>query len=157
MDDIIDKLKQKCIDEVILRNVRALLHADDTLILSFDKELFIHKCNVLVETFHTKTFVLNSDKSCHMVINAPVEYIKADLKIESGWLPYESSVVYLGVMFNDGGLLSEDINNQCRNKDKSVSIKLANFITNNMFAPITVKMKVLNTCVNVSISVKYMC
>ena len=85
-----------------------------------------------------------------MAINAAVEYIKADLEIESCWLPYESSVVYLGVMFNDGGFLSEDINNQCRNKDKSVSIKLGNFITNNMFTPITVTMKVLNTCVSAS-------
>ena len=34
MDDIVDVLKEKCMDELIIRNVHCLLHTDDNLIMS---------------------------------------------------------------------------------------------------------------------------
>ena len=151
MDDVIDILKEKCVQEIIIKNLHSLLHADDTLVLSFDKDLFIHKCDVLLETFRVKKLEVNLEKSCYMIINAPACLAKAHLKLNHGWLPYKPSIVYLGATFTDSGTLADDLNSQARAKDKLISIKLANFITNNLFAPITVKFKVLESCINASI------
>ena len=52
------------------------------------------------------------------------------------------------VMITDNGLLSTDVTLQAQNKYKNISIKLANFITNNMYAPVTVKLEIRDTCVN---------
>ena len=148
MDDVIDTLKEKCVNEFIINNLHCLLHADDTLIMSLDFALFIHKCNVLVKCFGEKKLLLNISKSAYMAINPPSGFLKTNVKIEGGWLPYCSSVVYLGVIVSDNGLLSTDVILQVQSKFKSVSVKFANYITNNIFAPITVKLKVLQTCVN---------
>ena len=54
-------------------------------------------------------------------------------------------------MFTDNGIPGNDINSHTLDKSKSVSIKLANFVTNNLHAPITVKFKVLKSCVTATI------
>ena len=151
MDDVIDTLKEKCINEFIINNLHCLLHADDTLIMSLDFTLFVHKCNVLVKCFKEKKLSLNISKSAYMAISPPAGFLKTDIKIDGGWLPYKSSVVYLGVIVSDSGLLSTDVILQAQSKYKSVSVKFANYITNNKFAPVTVKLKVLRTCVNSAI------
>ena len=151
MDDVINELKEKCANEFIIKNVHCLLHADDTLIMSLDYKQFVHKCNVLVNSFKKKKLSLNMSKSSYFVINPPNDFIKVPLKISTGWLPYEASVVYLGVTITDNGLLSTDVILQTQNKYKNISIKLANYITNNMYSPVTVKLKVLDTCVKAAI------
>ena len=83
-----------------------------------------------------KKLQLNLSKSSYMI-----------LKLKSGWLPYSSTSIYLGVLFTDNGILGNDINRHTLDKSKSVSIKLANFVTNNLYAPITVKFRVLKSCV----------
>ena len=54
MDDIIDSLKENCLIEPILKDLHSLLHADYTVVLSTDRALFIHKCNVLINKIHEK-------------------------------------------------------------------------------------------------------
>ena len=44
MDKLIESLRQKCIVEPILGSIHCILHADDTLVLSTSRELFILKC-----------------------------------------------------------------------------------------------------------------
>ena len=151
MDDVIANLKEKCINEFLLNNLHILLHADDTLIFSFEHNLFIIKCNVLIDSFHDKKLQLNLKKSCYMIVHAKSEGEKVDLRLKSGWLPYSSSVTYLGSLFSDSGHIGADITQHALNKSKGVDIKLANFVTNNLCAPITVKYKVLNSCVTSSI------
>ena len=84
MDDIIDVLKDRCADVLIIRNAHCLLHADDTLIMSLDYKQFIHKCNVLVNSFHKKKLSLNMSKSSYLVTKPPKGFVKLDVKIE--WL-----------------------------------------------------------------------
>ena len=151
MNDIAEILKEKCINEYIIGNLHTLLHADDTTVFSLDHDLFVKKCNVLLDTFQQKKLSLNLKKSSYMIIHAHNDTQKLDLKLSSGWLPYKSSTVYLGSIITDSGALHTDIKQHALNKGKNISIKLANFIYNNMNAPITVKNKVLNTCVNASI------
>ena len=59
MDDGIDVLKEKCVIEPILSDLHCLSHANDTLVLSTNRGMFIDKCNVLLDTFNTKKIGLN--------------------------------------------------------------------------------------------------
>ena len=90
MDDVIDVLKQKCVNEFLIQNLHALLHADDTLVFSFARHLFIIKCNILIDSFHAKKLQLNLSKSSYMILHASDIHVKVDLKLKSGWLPYSS-------------------------------------------------------------------
>ena len=130
MDDLIDVLKQKCVNEFLIHNLHALLHADDTLVFSFARDLFIIKCNILIDSFHAKKQQLNLSKSSYMILDASDIHVKADLKLKSGWLPYSSTSIYLDVLFTGNGIPGNDINRHTLDKSKSVSIKLANFLTN---------------------------
>ena len=147
MDDIVEVLKQKCTDEFIIANLHSLLHADDTLVFSLSRELFKKKCNVLIDTFHKKKLTLNLKKSAYMIVNTKENDFKTDLKLNSGWLPYKSSVKYLGAIFSDSGDIHGDIKAHAESKDKAVSVKFLNFLLDNTQAPITVKFKVLTSCV----------
>ena len=124
---------------------------NDTLVFSFARHLFIIKCNILIDSFHAKKLHLNISKSSYMILHASDIHVKVDLKLKSGWLPYSSTSIYLGVLFTDNGIVGNDINRHTLDKSKSVSIKLANFVTNNLYAPITVKFKVLKSCVTATI------
>ena len=145
--NVVDVLKETCVNEMLIGNLHSLLHADDTLIFSLDRQLFIEKCNVLVDTFHRKKLILNLKKSAFMIINADKNVDKVSIKLNFGWLPYATSVVYLGSIFSDSGDIHADIKSHAQNKDKAVTIKFANFILNNIYSPITVKYKVLMSCV----------
>ena len=59
MDDFIDTIRGKCVDEQMICLLRILLHADDTAVLSTNKALFIRKCNVLMDAFKEKKVSLN--------------------------------------------------------------------------------------------------
>ena len=147
MDDVIDNLKNKCADEFLIKNLHSLLHADDTLIFSLERELFILKCNTLIDSFHLKKLQLNLKKSSYMIINPNTKDSRVDLKLKSGWLPYKDHTIYLGALFTDSGILSNDIINHAVSKNKGVSVKFANFVINHMYCPITVKKKVLQSCI----------
>ena len=51
MNKFIDIVREKCIGEEVIELLHILLHADDTIILSTDRLLFIKKCNVLLAAF----------------------------------------------------------------------------------------------------------
>ena len=152
LDDIIDILKQKCIIEPILNNLHCLLHADDTLLISTSRNNFIHKCNVLINVITSKKMSLNYKKSGYMIINGKTNDTRCHLKIESGWLEYKTSHKYLGAIFNDLGNLREDVTTFLDKKHKDVNVKLANFMNKNQLAPIMMKLKVVNACVNSSLT-----
>ena len=86
LDDVIDHLKEKCVPEQILGDLHCLLHADDTLLLSTDRELFKIKCNTLIETVKNKKMSMNSSKSGYMIINPKKEDLRNDLKLDDEWL-----------------------------------------------------------------------
>ena len=99
LDDIIKLLKDKCIPEPLLEDLHCLLHADDTMIMSTNRELFIRKCNVLTDTLDDKKMLLNYKKSGFMIVNGTRNNLRCDLKIKSGWLKYKSTQKCLGVIF----------------------------------------------------------
>ena len=118
------------------------------MILSTNREQFIHKCNILVKSLFEKKMILNFKKSGYLVINAWSQDFKSFIKLTTGWLPYKSTQKYLGVMFSDTGLIKHDINVFIKRKSKEINVKLASFLRKNEFAPIHVKLKVVNACIN---------
>ncbi len=151
MDDIIDTLKEKCLIEPILKDLHSLLHADDTVVLSTNRELFIHKCNVLIDTIKEKKMSLNYKKSGYFIINGMAEDVKCNLKLKSGWLNYNGVQKYLGAIFTDSGSLSNDIPMFLKKKTKEVNVKFARFLVKNEYAPLYVKLKVVDACINSSL------
>ena len=151
MDEFISLLREKCIDENVIGNLHILLHADDTVILSTNRELFTTKCNTLITALTEKKLSLNIKKSGFMVITPQNPQDRIDVKLENGWLCYTKEFIYLGVIFSDNGVVNVDVNLHVNGKSKSVFIKLANFMRNNGFAPITVKCKVLNACLRAAL------
>ena len=151
MDQFISMLRQKCISENILGELHMLLHADDTAVFSTTYELFINKCNILITSYKENRLELNFKKSSFMIINPKKHDYRVNIKLNSGWLSYEKAVTYLGVIISDTGILHEDLASYITEKSKSVYVKLANFIRNNPFAPVTVKLKILKACLESSL------
>ena len=151
MDEFVDIVRQKCVTENILGMLHILLHADDTAVISTNAQLFIKKCNALLDAFKDKRVSLNLKKSGYLIINPRKFSDRTDVKLSSGWLFYKSSFMYLGAIFSDNGTIHHDINLHTNEKVKSVYVKLANFMRNNPAAPITVKRKILTACLNASL------
>ena len=72
-----------------------------------------------------------------MIINPDTE--RCNIKLESGWLTYTKEFIYLGAIFSDSGTVADSLDLHVRAKNKSVYIKLANFIRNNSYAPYLLK------------------
>jgi hypothetical protein len=90
------------------------------------------------------------NKSAYMVING-LDAQKHDLQIGDKCLKYQARQTYLGAIITDTGNLTHDIMQHSKSKQPSVSIKLTNFIRNNKYCPVWIKLKVLTTCVNSSL------
>ena len=75
-----------------------------------------------------------------MIINGKDEDGKSDIKLSAQWIPYKSEKMYLGAIFTDTGIVREDVNLFVKEKSKDAMVKLSNFIYNNKYAPVTVKL-----------------
>ena len=151
MDGFITIMREKCINENIIGSLHILLHADDTVVLSTSRNQFIYKCNTLINEFTLKKLSLNLSKSGFMIISPDSEADRCNIQLNSGWLKYKVNFTYLGAIFSDQGTVNHDLNLHVHSKNKSVYIKLANFVRNNSYAPLGVKKKVLNTCLTAAI------
>ena len=87
-----------------------------------------------------------------MIINGSNVDVKCKLKIESGFLTYRKSQKYLGAIFSESGVIKDDVSSFLAEKNKHVFVKLANFIHRNKHAPIMVKVKVVKTCIDSSLT-----
>ena len=96
MNGLITFLEIHCVQEPIINVIHCLLHADDTVVISTDRETFIRKCNLMLKYFDANKLSLNLSKSKYMIINGKENDIKCDLKLDSGKFEYCSEYVYLG-------------------------------------------------------------
>ena len=152
INDLVQYLEERCQPEPILESLHCLLHADDTAILSTNRELFTMKCNHMLDYFSENTLSLNLSKSGYLIINAKEEDDKCCLQLKNGLLEYKSELTYLGVIITDSGKLANDIESYISSKRSDVTIKYGNFCRKNFLAPLDVKLDVLNTCVAASIT-----
>ena len=152
IDGLFDHLDSKCEGDELLSNLHALIHADDTIILSTNREQFIHKCNQTIAFFTENKLRLNMGKSCYLIINSnSTVHTRSNIILESGLLKYKNSFKYLGVIISDCGSVKQDVKSIIDRKRSNVSIKFTNFCKVNRNAPLDVKLKVLDICVVTSI------
>ena len=85
---------EKCLGEEVIELLH-ILFPNDTVILSTNRLFFIKKCNVLLAAFKLNKVSLNLGKSGFLVINPQSIEDRFNIKLESGWLTYRSSCVYL--------------------------------------------------------------
>ena len=152
MDELITFIQTECVEEPILNIMHCLLHADDTAILSTDRELFITKCNHMLKYFNDNSLSLNFPKSSYMIINGKEGDIKCDLELDFGMLEYKSIYEYLGAIISDCGNISKDIEHYVSRKRANITIKFYNFLRKNFLAPLLAKLKVLDVCVSSSLT-----
>ena len=104
------------------------------------------KCNAMASYFDENQLTLNIDKSGYMVING--DFDKSGLGLNNGILKYVTSYVYLGYTLTDTGLVQEDIDQHISSKRGNSTFKFMNFCRSNYTAPLVIKLKVLDACVN---------
>ena len=85
------------------------MYTDDTVVFSTTYKLFINKCNTLISLYKENHLELNFKKSGFMIINPKNHDYLMNIKLISGWLTYKKSVVYLGVIISDSGVLHKDL------------------------------------------------
>ena len=152
MDGAINYLKSKCDTETILEDLHCLLHADDTAVLSTNINKFITKCDHLIDYYNENKLKLNLNKSAYMIINAKKNDKKVPLQLKSGDIKYESTYIYLGAPISDSGSIAQDLKEHLKLRRPNVLVKLGKFISNNYLCPISIKLKVLQACVNSSLT-----
>ena len=123
MDELVDIVRKHCVKEKVINILHILLHADDTAILSTERDLFIKKCNVLLQSFAERKVSLNLKKPGFLVINPLSRDDRNDIKLCSGWLSYSGTFKYLGVIASDKGSVHDDIGLHVKDREKSVLVK----------------------------------
>ena len=151
MDDLFEHLEQKCSVEEFLKEIHVLIHADDTIILSTNRNQFIHKCNETINFFKKNKLNLNIDKSCFLIINPKEGDRRSCIILNTGVLNYKSKFDYLGVIVSDTGVLKDDVKSFMVRKNGNVSVKFTNFCKTNKNAPLHVKLEVLEKCAKASL------
>ena len=152
MDKIVSYIASKCVEESLLGALHTLLNADDTLIISTNRNHVINKCKAMVELFYNESMLLNMSKSGFMIINPGIKDYKEDIVITGRILKYKHKQTYLGQLFSDTGNISHDISEQINQKAGNITIKLQNVLIKNYFAPFSVKKHVLEACFNSSLT-----
>ena len=152
IDDLIDYLEERCPPEPILDVLHCLLHADDTAIVSTNRENFVNKCNHMLDYFDANELKLNFSKCEYLIINGKEDDQKTSLDLSYGALEYKNVVKYLGMKISDTGSIKEDIDMNIEDKRANVTIKYGNFCRKNFLAPLDIKLTVLNTCVSTSLT-----
>ena len=151
IDGLISYLKTYCVEETLIGSIHCLLHADDTAILCTDWKLFIKKCNLMLSYFKENSLSLNFSKSSYMIINGKDIDEKTDLVRTNGSLEYKCEIVYLGAIFTDTGNVKHDIARYVDLKRSNITIKYNNFIQRNYLAPLSIKLRVLDSCISSSL------
>ena len=107
MDGLFPYLRQHCTTEELLKDFHALVHADDTLIISTNIDKFISKCNHMLDYFTENNLKLNLGKSSYFILNPKRNDRKISIKLKQGLLKYKSVQEYLGVFITDCGVLKK--------------------------------------------------
>ena len=151
IDDLFEYLEDQCEIEEILHDIHALVHADDTIVISTNRLLFIKKCNHAKKFFEKNRLKLNKKKLWFTVINSTDINDKTNINIDDGVIiKHCNQLNYLGVIISDSGSIDIDIKHFLETKRSNVSIKFLNFCSKNRNAPLSVKLDVLDTCVTTS-------
>ena len=129
----------------ILDKLHLLVHADDANILSSTRELMIPKIRSMVKYCSNNKVVLQLSKCKFIAINGSLED-KETVMLDVGPIKCATEVMILGSPLTDSGMIQKDLDLHLKERYTNV-IKFFNLIRSNRCAPISIKLKVLSSCV----------
>ena len=123
INDLIYYIRIRYVSEPLIEVMHVLLHADDTLIISTNRLLFVQKCNYMLDYIHENELRLNLGKSSYLIINGKNTDEKSTIIINNGPLECKSVITFLGFLFSDKGTLNNDIKINIQNKRSNITVK----------------------------------
>ena len=147
INDLIDYMNVNCIPELIIDTIHVLLHADDTLILSTSETSFVSKCNIMLQYFKENKLNLNLKKSGYLVITKIRLLQRKNILINNGLLKYKEVLKYLGIFISDSGSVKLDSEIYIKEVRNEIYTKYTNYCAAYYLAPLSIKLKTLNTCI----------
>ena len=141
--DIITLFKDNFPSEELLHFYHILLHADDSIILATSKKSLIEKFETLSKYCKENNIKLQLSKCCFLAINSKET---ANIEMEGEVIENKSEFVYLGSIITASGDVTKDIRAELKKKGKKLNQFFA-FLSQNRNAPLSVKEKVLESCV----------
>ena len=144
IDDIFTFLEDKCKNSQLFERLHILIHVDDANLLATTKNLIIEKIGHLLEFCGINSILLQASKCWFTVINGTAED-RLPLQVgNNDPIKYAEHLEILGSHIS--GSLRLDLELHFKKRFKNV-IKFFNFIKENRIAPVSVKLKVLKSCV----------
>ena len=129
----------------IFNKLHLLVHADDANILSPTRELMVSKIRSMVRYCDTNKIILQLSKCNFFVINGSAED-KDTVMLDVGPINCVNEVMILGTPLTDTGMGQKDLDLHLKERFTN-AVKFFNFVRSNRCAPISIKLKVLSSCV----------
>ena len=153
INDLIDYVRNRCVNEPLIEAMHVLSYTDDTLIVSTDRLLFKKKSNIMLDYFMENKLRLNLGKSGYLLINGKRNDKKSTIYLQNCPLEYKIEITYLGIIISDTGRMNNDINLFIKEKRSNISVKYTNFCARDYLAPLSVKLSILHSCVIIIINI----
>ena len=134
-------------EEDLIHMFHILVHADDALILATTKLILKEKFQVLESYCEENKIKLQPSKCSFIAINSSD---KDSIVLKDGQIDHNCETIYLGSTITDAGKINYDIKKEIKGKEK-VFNKFFLFLHKNYYAPLKVKLKVLDACLYSSV------
>ena len=146
MEDFMDRLRAM---EPVIRDLNRLTRADETVVISTDRDTFIKKCDFLANVTHKTKMVVNYKKSGYFIINGNEDRLSmAPLQLATGKLEYTRKRAYHGALFTDSGSTKEEVTLFLQQIYHEVITKVSRLLSEKTSTPIATKLSVIRACVN---------
>ena len=129
----------------LLEKIHLIIHADDANILSSTRKLLTAKLRSMLTYCDLNKIRLQLSKCMFLVINGTIED-KKKIELNVGDISAAKEVLILGSHLVETGVLRDELKLHFDLRFKNC-IKFFNYIRSNRCAPISIKLKVLRSCV----------
>ena len=143
---IIDIFKAKFNPEALIYIFHLLMHADDILLLATTRRLAISKLRVLMDYCKENCIKLQLTKCAMMCVNSNDVCDSEPITVDGVTLRSETQEVYLGSVITNSYKLVNDVEADIKHRHINV-IKFYAFLRTNVNAPVSIKLKVSESCV----------
>ena len=146
INDIFDYVYSICpTNRDLLDKLHLLTHADDANISSSSRENMVLKIKSVLSYCTLNKIQMQLSKCKFIVINVSDDD-KNDFITDIGPISTVNQLIILGSPLTYTGILKDDLDAHLKERFKNI-IKYFNFIRSNKTAPISIKLKVLSSCV----------
>ena len=131
------------LNNCILEKMHILVHAEDLTLVTISRSELIKKLEILLKYCKLNKIVIEHSKCKFIVINGTDED-KDSIPFDSKTLVSCEQLDILGGFISDN--LEQDLKKHIKNRYKNV-IKYYNWLKNHRYAPLMVKLKIIEACV----------